>query len=194
MLAERDVDDCYQTLAGVLRDADAAVWEARSLCEWWRVREVVAHMTMPARMSAEDYAREMASARGDLTVMSDAVASRDGALPVARLVVDLRSRALAQWRPPAGGLVGALHHAVVHSVDITLPFGASRCFGDETAAMLLDGPTAGGVATVFGVDLTATGLHAVDIDWTWGQGDVLSAPADELIAILAGRDVTAVRS
>jgi uncharacterized protein (TIGR03083 family) len=43
--------DEYRALADLLESSTAAVWDAPSLCEGWRTREVVAHVTMPARYS-----------------------------------------------------------------------------------------------------------------------------------------------
>ncbi len=39
----------YLELADLLDEAPESAWDTPSLCEGWRVREVVAHMTMPAR-------------------------------------------------------------------------------------------------------------------------------------------------
>ena len=44
------------------------------MCAGWRVREVVAHMTMPFRMSVPRFGLEMAKARGDFNRMADVVA------------------------------------------------------------------------------------------------------------------------
>ena len=71
----------YERLADLLDAAGDDAWDAPSLCEKWLVRHVVAHVTMPVRMTPETFGAEMAAARGDFTVMSDAVAARDGELP-----------------------------------------------------------------------------------------------------------------
>ena len=41
----------YRDLADLLESSTADIWAAPSLCEGWRTREVVAHVTMPARYS-----------------------------------------------------------------------------------------------------------------------------------------------
>ena len=43
------------------------MWDAPSLCEGWRTREVVAHMTMPARYSGPAFMAELEAAGGDFT-------------------------------------------------------------------------------------------------------------------------------
>ena len=57
------------------------MWDAPSLCEKWRTREVVAHVTMPARYDGPAFMAELEAAGGDFTRLSDAIAARDGALP-----------------------------------------------------------------------------------------------------------------
>ncbi len=46
------------------------------------------------------------------------MAARDGALPAAALLADLRSPVLHAWQPPGGGVEGALVHCVIHTLDI----------------------------------------------------------------------------
>ena len=98
----------YGALADLLEASDAAVWDAPSLCEGWRTREVVAHMTMPARYAGPAFMAELEAAGGDFTRLSNTVAARDGALPVPALLADLRSEVLHAWQPPGGGMEGAL--------------------------------------------------------------------------------------
>ncbi len=74
----------YDGLADLLAAAPAETWDAPSLCEKWQVRHVVAHVTMPARLTPEQFGAEMAAAGGDFTVLSDAVAGRDASLPARR--------------------------------------------------------------------------------------------------------------
>ena len=62
----------------------------------------------------------MAAAGGDFTVLSDTVAERDASLPLADQLGALRSRLLHDWQPPGGGAAGALSHAVIHSLDVTI--------------------------------------------------------------------------
>jgi uncharacterized protein (TIGR03083 family) len=110
----------YDRLADVLAAAPARTWDAPSLCEKWLVRHVVAHVTMPVRLTPEQFGAEMAAASGDFTVLSDTVAARDASLPITDLLDQLRSPRLHAWQPPGGGAAGALSHAVIHSLDVTV--------------------------------------------------------------------------
>ena len=69
----------YEGLADLLASAPAETWDAASLCEKWQVRHVVAHVTMPVRLTPQQFGAEMAAAGGDFAVLSDNVAARDSA-------------------------------------------------------------------------------------------------------------------
>jgi uncharacterized protein (TIGR03083 family) len=129
-------------LADLLAAAPASTWDVPSLCEKWQVRHVVAHVTMPVRLTPERFGAEMAAAGGDFGVFSDTVAERDGALPVADLLDQLRSPVLHAWQPPGGGAVGALTHAVVHSLDVTVALGRPAVAPGEAVTAVLDQLTA----------------------------------------------------
>ena len=50
-----EIADEYLTLAALLESASPDVWDVPSLCEGWRTREVVAHVTMPARYGVPEF-------------------------------------------------------------------------------------------------------------------------------------------
>ena len=176
----------YQGLADLLTATAVDTWDAPSLCEKWLVRHVVAHMTMPARLTAEQYGAEMAAAGGDFTVLSDTVATRDAALPVADLLDQLRSPRLHAWQPPGGGAAGALSHAVIHSLDVTIALDRPAVAPAQAATAVLDQLTAAD-GTWFGIDLPGVRLEAADTDWSWGNGQLVRADSGSLVALLSGR-------
>jgi uncharacterized protein (TIGR03083 family) len=150
------------------------------------VRHVIAHVTMPARLTVEQFGAEMAAAGGDFTVLSDTVAARDASLPVADLLDQLRSPRLHAWQPPGGGAAGALSHAVIHSLDVTIPLDRPAVAPGEATTAVLDQLTAAN-GTVFGVDLTDVRLEAADTDWSWGSGRLVRIDSGSLVALLSGR-------
>src|SRR5204863_5163647 len=113
-------------LAELLDGLAPTAWDAPSLCEDWRVREVVAHLTMPARYSQDEFMAEMRDAEFDFTRLSNRVASRDAMLPTDHLVRNMRDEVMQRWTPPGGGYHGALNHVVIHGLDITVPLGEPR--------------------------------------------------------------------
>ena len=113
-------------------------WDAPTLCDGWRVREVVAHTTMPFRTSLGRTLVELAKARGDFNRMADRCARRDAvrlsARKAARLAAGQRRTSVA---PPGGGVHGALAHDVIHGLDITVGLGLNRRVPPERVAMVL---------------------------------------------------------
>lgn len=176
----------YDRLADFLAAAAVETGNAPSLCEKWLVRHVIAHVTMPARLTPEQFGAEMAAAGGDFTVLSDTVAARDASLPVADLLDQLRSPGLHAWQPPGGGAAGALSHAVIHSLDVTIALNRPAVAPGEAVTAVLDLLTAAN-GTWFGVDLTDVRLDAADTDWSWGNGKLVRADSGSLVALLSGR-------
>lgn len=173
-------------LADLLAAATVDAWDAPSLCEKWLVRHVVAHVTMPVRLTPERFGAELAAAGGDFTVLSDTVALRDAAQPLADLLDQLRSPRLHAWQPPGGGAAGALSHAVIHALDVTIALGRPAVAPAGAVAAVLDRLAAGN-GSWFGVDLTGTRLEATDTGWSWGDGRPVRADAGSLVALLSGR-------
>ena len=176
----------YNGLADLLATAPAESWDAPSLCEKWQVRHVVAHVTMPTRLTPEQFGAEMAAAGGDFALLSDTVAARDASLPVADHLAQLRSAALHGWQPPGGGAAGALSHAVIHSLDITVALDRPAVAPDEAVIAVLEHLTAANGA-IFGLDLTGIRLEAADAAWSWGEGSVVRADSGQLVSLLSGR-------
>ncbi len=186
---DTDVKQELLQLADLLDGSPLEVWESASLCEGWRIREVVAHMTMPARYSDEAFMAELAAAGGDFTRASDMIAARDGLLPAPTLVAGLRSPVLHEWQPPGGGAAGALTHSVIHGLDITEALGWDRTVPVDRIGLVLrsvapvDGPN------LFGTDLAGIELQADDIEWSFGSGEKLIGPAQVLALVICGRRV-----
>jgi uncharacterized protein (TIGR03083 family) len=178
-------DDLASMLGGLPEDA----WDAPTLCERWRVREVVAHMTMPFRYGPEEYMAELASSGGDFTAMSDRLAERDAAsLSPAELTETIRANVRHPWEPMPAGLAGALTHDVIHGLDVTVPLGLGFTVPEERLRAIL--PSSGDEMSVrfFGTDLDGIELRASDIDWTFGSGSTpLTGTAQDLMLVICGR-------
>jgi len=175
-------------LAEVLAGLPARAFDQPSLCAGWRVREVVAHMTMPFRYSAARFGLEMAKSGGNFTAMSDRVAKRDAAaMPAAELTAALRDNAEHPWQPPGGAPEAPLTHDVIHGLDFTVPLRLGRRVPDDRLRLVLDAVTSAQALKHFGVDLTSVRLTADDLDWSFGTGEPLTGAAQDLLLLIAGR-------
>ena len=178
--------DTFLRLADTLAAQPAAAWDRPSLCERWRVREVVANLSGAARYSPQEYMAEVEADGGDFNATIDRLAARDGQRPPSTLVADLRSDELHRWIPPGGGALGALTHVVIHGLDVTTPLRLDCPAGDAALAAVLDA-LAGGLHPTFGVELDAVHLRATDLEWAWGNGRTVTATAADLVIAMAGR-------
>ena len=115
------------------------------------------------------------------------MAARDGALPTAALVADLRSEALHAWQPPGGGTEGALTHCVIHELDIVEAVPLARHVAEPSLLAVLALVAAEDAPNLFGVDLSDVELRADDMDWSRGSGALVTGPAQALALVACGR-------
>jgi uncharacterized protein (TIGR03083 family) len=166
-------------------------WDRPSLCAGWRVREVIAHTTMPYRLSAPRFVLEMVRSGGRFNAMSDRLARRDAAdMSSADLVSCLRDNVAHPWKPPGGGDVGALSHDVIHGLDATVGAGLDRRPPPERVGLVLAAVKPKQLR-YFGVDLNGVRLVATDLDWSFGTGEPLRGRAQDLLLVLCGRRLPA---
>ncbi|GAA3226916.1 maleylpyruvate isomerase family mycothiol-dependent enzyme [Dactylosporangium siamense] len=174
-------------LAEVFAGLTDEQWDAPSLCAGWRVREVLAHTTMPFRMGTAEFGWEMLRSGGRFGRMADRVARRDAArMPAPALVAALRDNIAHPWSPPGGGAVGALSHEIIHGLDSTVALGLDRRVPADRLLLVLDAMRPRNVA-YFGVDLTGVRLEATDVDWGRGSGAPLRGLAQDLLLVVCGR-------
>ena len=178
-------------LAALLGGFPAASFDEPSLCAGWRVREVVAHITMPFRYSTPRFVLEIVRSRGNFNRMADRCARRDATVPVEQLVAALRDNADHRWQPPGGGPEGALVHDVIHGLDITVALGADRHVPLDRLRIVMDVITTPQPLKHFGADLHGVELRADDLDWSFGSGALVTGSAQDLALVLCGRRLPA---
>ncbi len=175
-------------LADVLDALSPQQWDAPSLAEGWRVRDVVAHLVMPFRYSLPRVAFNMLKARGDFNKMADRVARTDGsALSPAELSAALRSNADHPWKPPGAGYDAPLTDLTMHGLDICRPLAIERDRRPQTLRVVLDSLVGARSLKFFGLDLSGIELVATDLDWRYGAGEPANGAAEDLILALGAR-------
>jgi uncharacterized protein (TIGR03083 family) len=181
-------------LAEVLTGLPEPSWDEPTLCAGWRVREVVAHITMPFRYSGRRFAFELARSRGKFDAMADRCARRDAAaMSPDELATALRSNASHPWKPPGGGYQGALTHDVIHGLDITEALGLARHVPEDRLGVVLANLATPQARNFFGVDLSGIELRACDTGWTFGSGTPVTGTAQDLALFLCGRKLPSGR-
>lgn len=195
-----------RALADALDRLTPEQWRGESLCARWTPGHVLAHQTMPFRLSEAEFMAGMQRCGGDFTKFSDEIAERDSNIPPAKLVAVLREHAEDPWAPPGGGLAGALSHDVIHGLDSTWLLGLAYEISVEAMTLVLgsisgpltlpaDAVVAGHVQpgaerkTLFGFPLEGIRVSATDLGWSAGQGAELRGRGRDLLPLLAGRHI-----
>jgi uncharacterized protein (TIGR03083 family) len=175
-----------RSLADALDGLTAEQWRGQSMCAGWTPAHVLAHQTMPFRISGEEFMAGLQRRGGDFTAFSNEVAERDSQIPPSDLVAVLRDNACNPWSPPGGGLAGALSHDVIHGLDIGWPLGLRYEIPERAMTIVLDAIAS---QALFGFSLDGIGALATDLDWSAGDGDELAGESRDLLMLLAGRRV-----
>jgi uncharacterized protein (TIGR03083 family) len=176
-------------LAEVLAGLGEDEWDKATLCAGWRVRELVAHITLPYRLSVPRFLAGMVRAGGKFNRYADRQARQDAVdLTPAQLVECLRQNVNHPWNPPGDGYEGALSHDVIHGLDLTVALGIDRQVPTERLRIVFDAMRPRH-AKYFGVDLTGVQLQATDLNWTYGTGTPLTGTAQDLLLVISGRSL-----
>ena len=171
-------------LADFLATLTLEQWEAPSLCERWRVRDVVAHVMSFDGVTLLGMLHRAIRARFVHVnqVAVDELASLSTEQLLDRLRAHLRPQGLATT---FGGRL-ALLDVTIHHQDIRRPLGMPRQIPAERLRCVLDdsvrSPELPGWHLARGVRLTPT-----DLDWSHGSGPEITGPAEAVLMAVAGR-------
>ena len=176
-----------ERLARLFGDLSPEQWDTPSLCEGWRVREVVAHLTMPFRTRPLGVLAGIVRAGFSFNRYADRDARATAREKTPAELVDLLRRNIDHpWQPPGGGGTGALSHDVIHGLDATEPLGLPGPPAHRIALVLAS--TSSRQLRYFGVGLEGQRLTATDADVSVGSGaDAVPMTAREILLVVTGR-------
>ncbi len=174
-------------LAALLTQLTEQQWGAPSLCVGWRVREVIAHVTMPYRMTSPEQFHAGLEEHGfDFNKYADHEARETTKqLSDADLLAIYSDNVEHPWRPPGGGPAGALSHDVIHGLDITEALDLPQAPIERIALVLANAGAKN--LEFFGADLSGISLVASDADVTLGDGAPVHATAKDILLGVTGR-------
>lgn len=159
-------------------------WEMPSLCERWRVRDVVAHVMSFDGVTLLEILRRVIRARfKDINQIAvDELATHTTDQLLDRLRAHLRPQGLATT---FGGRL-ALLDVTIHHQDIRRPLGIPRRIPPERLRLALAdsirSPELPGWHLAHGLRLAPT-----DLDWSHGYGREINGPAEALLMAVTGR-------
>ena len=176
-------------LVDLLEQLSPQQWDHPTLCRFWRVRDVVAHVFSYDGLPAADLGRAFVRGRFSLNRVNGILLAEHADKPPAELVA-LGRHSLEPRGLPAGfkGAI-ALVDAMIHQQDIRRPLGLTRTIPSERLRAALDfaktSPAIRGFWYRRGLRLRAT-----DLDWSVGTGPEVRGTGEALLLAIAGRAAT----
>jgi len=171
---------------GLLADLSPEQWERPSLCEGWRVRDVVAHVLSYDELSRWALVKRLAKG-GFLPNRVNGVGVAEYATRSPGQLTEL----MRQCIPPRGLTAGfggmiALVDGMIHQQDIRRALGITRAIPPQRLSAVLNyaltAPAVRGARRARGVHLVAT-----DLDWEHGKGPEVRGPGEALLVAMAAR-------
>ncbi|MCY3911261.1 MAG: maleylpyruvate isomerase family mycothiol-dependent enzyme [bacterium] len=181
------VTEQRQRLIGVLGDLSDEQWNAQSLCEKWRVRDVVGHLVTILDIPAGRFLWRSFRG-GGFNEYAAIVACDYGSQDPGQLLEKYRHLAGKQVAPPIVGPIAPMTDVLVHTRDIERPLGLSADLHPEGLRAALD-YCCGGRAFGFvpGKRTKDLRFEATDLDWSAGDGALVSGPAEAILLAVTNR-------
>ena len=173
-------------LAELVANLTPEQWDAPTLCEGWRVRDVVAHVYSYEDLGFLGFLSRMARSGFSPDRANVAVVAEQEDRPPAELVAQarecVRPRGLTAM---LGGRI-ALADSMIHQQDVRRPLGLGREIPHERLVVTLDfartAPPIGARKRIAGLRLVAT-----DLGWSAGDGPSVEGPGEAVLMAVAGR-------
>lgn len=171
-------------LADLLETLTPDQWEAPSLCEDWRVRDVVAHVMSFDGVTLLGMLRRAIRAR--FVDVNQVGVDELASLTTEQLLHKLRAQLQPQGLATTLGGRLALLDVTIHHQDIRRPLGMPRQIPADRLRSVLG-------ASVFSPELPAwrlargVRLAPTDLNWTHGSGPELTGPAEAMLMAITGR-------
>lgn len=179
------------TIADHLDGLTAAEWEAPSLCEGWRVRDVAGHLSLVPTVTLGEMLAVAPRAGFNPHRINTVLARRYGSREPAAIVARIREHAEARTAAKGLKTEDQLFDLVVHSQDIVVPLGHTLEIPSEVVVAGLDRVWAMGWPFRARKRLGHLRLTATDAAWAVGSGPELSGTALALLLLLTGRQAAA---
>jgi uncharacterized protein (TIGR03083 family) len=167
-----------------------AQWDQPSLCDGWKVRDVVAHVADGADLKMGKMLLTAVKYGFRMNVMNQREAQKAGAKSTDALCKELRATVGVHKAPGPMAPEDMLLETIVHEQDVRRPLGIARAYPVDEMQVALERATVQGNAflpikkRIADVKLTAT-----DVDWEHGEGLEVSGPGEALLMAMAGRPV-----
>lgn len=177
-----------EEFATLLESLTPQQWDSPTLCDKWRIRDVVAHVIGYDPLTRPELLRRMAKG-----LVTHGGANAVGVAEYARKSPEELTALMREYAVPHGLTSGfggkiALTDGMIHQQDIRRPLGIPRSIPAESLRTALDfttwAPRLLGAVRARRVRLVAT-----DVDWAYGKGPEVRGSGEALLLAMAGRRV-----
>ena len=186
------IDDERTQLADLGASLTPEQWDAPSLCDAWRVRDVMGHLVGGAELTMGQAVGALLRYRFRLNTMLQEEAIKAGSVSDSELVSGMRAAVGLRRTPPGVKAVGTLVDTVVHRQDIRRALGLPAPLAQDHVRIALDELKDTGASILPGKKRVA-GLHLYATDMDWSVGDAaapdVSGTGEALLMAMAGRSV-----
>ena len=177
-------------LAAALESLAPDAWDEPSLCDGWRVRDVVGHLVSLAEASRVSMFLDVSRQFRPPDVAISRIAQREGRAAPEELTRRLRAASEGRFVVPSQPPAAALGEVIVHGIDALRPVGGEEPErdGERTEAVA---HVYRRIGPVFGTGRVARRVRfdATDAGWSIGpdDGPVAAGTATDVLLALAGR-------
>jgi uncharacterized protein (TIGR03083 family) len=185
-----DITDERKDLADLCDALTPEQWETQSLCDEWKVRDVVGHLVESTeKLGFGTLFVGMVKNGFSVNKLLAKNGKEWGKKPTEELSKTLRANAGSQIVPPFVKPIDLLNDTMSHTQDIRRPLGLPREIPPDRLILVLDhaaeqNQILGNKKRVAGVQLIAT-----DIDWKHGTGPEVRGTGEALLMAIGGRKV-----
>ncbi|NNE11095.1 MAG: maleylpyruvate isomerase family mycothiol-dependent enzyme [Ilumatobacter sp.] len=164
--------------------------EQPTLCDQWTPRHVAGHLASFVEMSLPTMMLSMAKAGFNIDKAWKANASKYSAPPIGEVTAALRTHAAkpAPMKAFPPGLTTT--DVAVHTQDVRRPLGLEGSLDPDVLREALEFSTASPKRKILLDPKRTEGLRfeATDLDWSHGEGDLVSGPGEAILLAIHRRD------
>jgi uncharacterized protein (TIGR03083 family) len=178
--ARTDLVDLLETLT-------LEEWDAQTLCDQWKVRDVVAHLIVGSgKLGFGKIVVDLTKSGFKMNKRLARTALEKGKEPPEQLLEQLKEHAALTYTPPMTKPMDMLADTVVHTQDIRRALGKPKDIPQDRLRAVLDEMKAigflGNKKRIAGLKLSAS-----DMLWTHGDGPEVRGTGEALLMAMCGR-------
>lgn len=182
------IRDLRLALCDQLEGLTEEQWDTPSLCEGWRVRDVLGHLVSIQAVPTWKFVVGTFGLRG-FHRRTNRFALEYGRREPDELVALYRQHADGRTAPPFLGPIAPLTDIATHALDIQRPLGLPSTTDDDSMRAVLHAVCQGLPGFVPKRRVEGLRFEAPDLDWSIGDGLTVRGESGDLLLAVMGRPV-----